>query len=97
MTTDHKTVADEIADRDPRSFEARWRMRVHRLADQPLWTHPMARLVVVLFAAVLFAMVVSVPLDLTGQLVFAAGSFLAALLLSRTPGRLSNRLRSQAQ
>ena len=35
MATDHKTVADEIADRNPRSFEARWRMRVHRIADQP--------------------------------------------------------------
>lgn len=89
MTTDHKTVADEIADRDPRSFEARWRMRVHRLADQPLWTHPMARLVVVLFAALLFAIVVSVPMNLQGQLIFSAGCFFAAMLLNRTPGRLS--------
>ena len=31
----------------------------------------------------------SVPLDLTGQLLFSAGSFGAALLLSRTPGRLT--------
>ena len=38
MATDHKTVADEIADRNPRSFEARWRMRVHRIADQPCGT-----------------------------------------------------------
>ena len=29
------------------------------------------------------------PLDLTGQLLFSAGSFGAALLLSRTPGRLT--------
>ena len=47
MATDHKTVADEIADRNPRSFEARWRMRVHRIADQPLWNHPLARVVAV--------------------------------------------------
>ena len=40
-------------------------------------------------AALLFALVVSVPLDLTGQLLFSAGSFGAALLLSRTPGRLT--------
>src|SRR5690606_26052046 len=35
------------------------------------------------------ALVVSVPLSLTGQIIFAAGSFAAALLLNRTPGRLS--------
>ena len=89
MATDHKTVADEIADRNPRSFEARWRMRVHRIADQPIWTHPLARVVAVVGAALLLALVVSVPLDLTGQLLFSAGSFGAALLLSRTPGRLT--------
>ena len=89
MATDHKTVADEIADRNPRSFEARWRMRVHRIADQPIWTHPLARVVAAVGAALLFALVVSVPLDLTGQLLFSAGSFGAALLLSRTPGRLT--------
>ena len=89
MATDHKTVADEIADRNPRSFEARWRMRVHRIADQPIWTHPLARVVAAVGAALLFALVVSVPLDLTGQLIFSAGSFGAALLLSRTPGRLT--------
>ena len=89
MATDHKTVADEIADRNPRSFEARWRMRVHRIADQPLWNHPLARVVAAVGAALLLALVVSVPLDLTGQLLFSAGSFGAALLLSRTPGRLT--------
>ena len=89
MATDHKTVADEIADRNPRSFEARWRMRVHRIADQPIWTHPLARVVAAVGAALLLALVVSVPLDLTGQLLFSAGSFGAALLLSRTPGRLT--------
>ena len=51
MATDHKTVADEIADRNPRSFEARWRMRVHRIADQPIWTHPLARVVAAVAAA----------------------------------------------
>ena len=89
MAPDHKTVADEIADRNPRSFEARWRMRVHRIADQPIWTHPLARVVAAVGAALLLALVVSVPLDLTGQLIFSAGSFGAALLLSRTPGRLT--------
>ena len=89
MATDHKTVADEIADRNPRSFEARWRMRVHRIADQPLWNHPLARGVAAVVSALLLALVVSVPLDLTGQLLFSAGSFGAALLLSRTPGRLT--------
>lgn len=74
MATDHKTVADEIADRNPRSFEARWRMRVHRIADQPIWTHPLARVVAAVGAALLLALVVSVPLDLTGQLLFSASS-----------------------
>ena len=64
-------------------------MRVHRIADQPLWNHPLARVVAVVGSALLFALVVSVPLDLTGQLLFSAGSFGAALLLSRTPGRLT--------
>ena len=64
-------------------------MRVHRIADQPIWTHPLARVVAAVGAALLLALVVSVPLDLTGQLLFSAGSFGAALLLSRTPGRLT--------
>ena len=64
-------------------------MRVHRIADQPIWTHPLARVVAAVGAALLLALVVSVPLDLTGQLIFSAGSFGAALLLSRTPGRLT--------
>lgn len=89
MATDHKTAADDIADRDPHSFQALWRMRVHRLADEPLWRHPVARVVGTVLAALLFAIVVSVPLDLTGQIVFSAGTFIAALLLNRTPGRLT--------
>ena len=40
-------------------------------------------------AALLLALVGCGPLDLTGQLLFSAGSFGAALLLSRTPGRLT--------
>lgn len=89
MATDHKTAADEIADRNPNSFEARWRMRVHMLADLPWWNHPFVRLAAVLLAALLFAIVVSVPMNLQGQLIFSAGCFFAAMLLNRTPGRLS--------
>ncbi len=89
MATDHRTVADEIADRDPQSFQAQWRARVRQTADMRLWHHPVARAAAVVVAAALLALVVSVPLDLPGQLVFAAGSFAAALLLNRTPGRLS--------
>jgi len=89
VTTDNRTAADEVADLDPNSFQARWRRAVHRLADAPLWHHPLARLVAVVLSALLLSIVVSVPLDLTGQLLFSAGSFAGALLLNRTPGRLT--------
>lgn len=89
MATDHRTVADTIADRNPRSFEAKWRTQARRIVDLSLWSHPAARLAAVIGSAVMLALVISVPLSLTGQLVFAAGSFGCALLLNRTPGRLS--------
>jgi len=89
MATDHRTVADTIADQNPRSFEARWRKQVRFLADLSLWRHPVARVLATVIAALLLAVVISVPLSLGGQLVFAAGCFAAALLLNRTPGRLT--------
>lgn len=89
MATDHRTTADTIADTRPDSFQARWRASAHRIADMALWTHPLARLATTVIAAVLLSVVISVPLNLGGQLVFAAGSFGAALLLNCTPGRLS--------
>ncbi|GAB2729299.1 UDP-forming cellulose synthase catalytic subunit [Melaminivora jejuensis] len=89
MATDHRTFADTVADRNPQSFEAKWRTQARRIVDLPLWNHPVARLAAVIIGAVMLAVVISVPLSLGGQLVFAAGSFAGALLLNRTPGRLS--------
>lgn len=89
MATDHRTFADTIADRNPQSFEAKWRTQARRIVNLAIWTHPAARLAAVIGSAVMLALVISVPLSLSGQLVFAAGSFACALLLNRTPGRLS--------
>ncbi len=89
MYDQHKTRADEIADDNPSSLQARWRMRVHNLADRSVWSHPVARWILVICAGLLFALVISVPLNFSGQLFFSVGSFGAALLLSRTPGRLT--------
>ena len=75
MATDHRTFADTVADRNPQSFEAKWRTQARRIVDLPLWNHPVARLAAVIIGAVMLAVVISVPLSLGGQLVFAAGSF----------------------
>ncbi|MDP4077369.1 UDP-forming cellulose synthase catalytic subunit [Acidovorax sp. A1169] len=89
MSLDHRPRADEVADADAHSLQARWRSVVHRITAWALWQHPMARVAAVLCSAALFGLVVSVPLDLQSQWLFSAGSFAAALLLGRTPGRLS--------
>ena len=89
MATDHRTFADTIADRDPQSFQARWRTYAHSAIELPLWRHPVSRFAATVVAAVLLALVVSVPLELHEQMLFAAGSFVGAMLLNRTPGRLS--------
>lgn len=46
-----------------------------------------ARLLLIVAAAAVLALAVSTPLDLHGQLVFAATCFLALLVLRRVPGR----------
>ena len=62
---------------------------VHAITGWEIWQHPTARVVAVVFSALLMGLVISVPLDLQGQILFSLGSFGAALLLSKTPGRLS--------
>jgi cellulose synthase (UDP-forming) len=89
VSVDQRPQADEIADADARSPQGRWRASVHAITDLPIWKHPVARVVAVVFSALLLGLVVSVPLDLQGQIVFSVGTFATALLLSRTPGRLS--------
>lgn len=89
MATDHKTSADEIADVNPHSFAARWRTFMRSVVNAPLWEHRGVRLLLALLALLLLAVIVSVPFDLQQQLYFSAGFFAVALLLSKTPGRLS--------
>lgn len=89
MSLDQRPRADEVADADSRSPQARWRAVVHAVTGWALWTHPGARAAAVVFSALLMGLVISVPLDLQGQILFSLGSFGAALLLSKTPGRLS--------
>ncbi|MBT9513470.1 MAG: UDP-forming cellulose synthase catalytic subunit [Acidovorax sp.] len=89
MSVDQRPQADEVADADSHSPQAHWRTVVHAITGWALWTHPMARVVAVVFSALLMGLVISVPLDLQGQILFSLGSFAAALLLSKTPGRLS--------
>ena len=89
MSVDQRPQADEVADADSHSPQAYWRTVVHAITGWELWQHPTARVVAVVFSALLMGLVISVPLDLQGQILFSLGSFGAALLLSKTPGRLS--------
>ncbi|CAN7656664.1 UDP-forming cellulose synthase catalytic subunit [Acidovorax sp. LjRoot194] len=89
MSVDQRPQADEVADADSHSPQAHWRTVVHAITAWEIWTHPLARVAAVVFSALLMGLVISVPLDLQGQVLFSLGSFGAALLLSKTPGRLS--------
>ena len=89
MSIDQRPQADEVADANSHSPQARWRTVVHAITGWEIWQHPTARVVAVVFSALLMGLVISVPLDLQGQILFSLGSFGAALLLSKTPGRLS--------
>ena len=89
MSADQRPQADEVADANSHSPQARWRTVVHAITGWEIWQHPTARVVAVVFSALLMGLVISVPLDLQGQILFSLGSFGAALLLSKTPGRLS--------
>ena len=89
MSVDQRPPADEVADANSHSPQARWRTVVHAITGWEIWQHPTARVVAVVFSALLMGLVISVPLDLQGQILFSLGSFGAALLLSKTPGRLS--------
>ena len=89
MSIDQRPQADEVADADSHSPQAHWRTVVHAITGWEIWQHPTVRVVAVVFSALLMGLVISVPLDLQGQILFSLGSFVAALLLSKTPGRLS--------
>ena len=89
MIMDQRPQADEVADADSHSPQARWRSVVHAVTGWALWQHPVVRAAAVVLSALLMGLIISVPLDLQAQLLFSAGSFGAALILSRTPGRLS--------
>ena len=89
MSIDQRPQADEVADADSHSPQAHWRTVVHAITGWEIWQHPTVRVVAVVFSALLMGLVISVPLDLQGQILFSLGSFVAALLLNKTPGRLS--------
>ena len=89
MSIDQRPQADEVADANSHSPQARWRTVVHAITGWEIWQHPTARVVAVVFSSLLMGLVISVPLDLQGQILFSLGSFGAALLLSKPPGRLS--------
>ena len=89
MSIDQRPQADEVADADSHSPQAHWRTVVHAITGWEIWQHPTVRVVAVIFSALLMGLVISVPLDLQGQVLFSLGSFVAALLLNKTPGRLS--------
>jgi cellulose synthase (UDP-forming) len=89
MSIDQRPQADEVADADSHSPQAHWRTVVHAITGWEIWQHPTVRVVAVIFSALLMGLVISVPLDLQGQILFSLGSFVAALLLNKTPGRLS--------
>ena len=53
------------------------------------WDHPVLRYAAIAFAAVLFITVVTVPLDVTMQAIFAGTCVVLALVLRKVPGRLA--------
>lgn len=89
MHTDHQTQADDKADANPRGIQARWRSAVWRFTHAAWLQHPIARVLLAIAAGLLFALVISVPLELAEQMLFSAATFAAALLLRKTPGRLT--------
>ena len=53
------------------------------------WHHPVARLAIVVLGALLFALAITVPLELEQQIVFAVACFGLALALNTAAGRLA--------
>ncbi len=70
------------------SVRARLRAWMLRGVNHKAWQHPSLRWATGLFGIALAVLVFTVPLDFTGQVVFAGVSFCAALALRRVPGRL---------
>ena len=89
MHTEHQTQADEKAEANPRSVQGRWRSMAMRTTHAAWLQHPVARAALSIFAGLLFALVISIPLELAEQMFFSAATFAAALLLRKTPGRLT--------
>ena len=89
MSVDQRPQADEVADANSHSPQAHWRAVIHAIVGWNIWQHPVARVAAVVLSALLMGLVISVPLDFEGQVLFSVGSFGAALLLSKTPGRLT--------
>lgn len=87
MVADRNTEPrDKAAAGTLQSLEVRW--GIDAFADHPLWQRRWLRWVLVLLAAAMFAVMVSVPLDIPGQIIFSMGTFLVALLVNRLAGRL---------
>ena len=75
---------------EPSGKQANWAERFsHHLTTNPRWRHPALRVIAVVMAAVLLALGIGVPLDQNSQLIFGAATFLAALWLRRTAGRMT--------
>lgn len=64
-----------------------WLAQLQPKAERYPWLQRLARWTIIALAAVLFAVMVSVPLDLQGQLIFGAGMFVTALLFNKLQGR----------
>ncbi|MDD0810848.1 UDP-forming cellulose synthase catalytic subunit [Curvibacter sp. RS43] len=67
----------------------RWGRVLNQIAEAPFWNSRWAQYGTALLAFLLFALVISVPLDLMEQAIFAACTFGMALLLRRTKGRVT--------
>lgn len=89
MRTEHQTQAGELAEEHPDGVQARWWNAIRSLTSQNWLQNPVVKLLLAIVAGLLFALVVSVPMELQEQLLFSAFTFLFALLLRKTPGRLT--------
>ena len=67
----------------------RWGRFLNSVTESPVWNHPAAQYATGILAFLLFLLVISVPLDLTEQVIFASTTFAVALLLRKTKGRVT--------
>jgi cellulose synthase (UDP-forming) len=88
MQTEHETQAAELAKEYPEGVQACWWRAARSLTHASWLQNPAVKWPLAVVAGLLFAAVISVPLDLQEQMIFSAVTFIVAMLMRKMPGRL---------